>query len=57
MALVTAPREEYVLRTRTLVARHAPSPGRPSAVYIHGLGGSSLNWADFMVLMQPHVDG
>jgi pimeloyl-ACP methyl ester carboxylesterase len=52
-----APREEVLLPRRTLVVRHAPHEGAPAAVYVHGLGGSSLNWSDFMVRMQPQVDG
>lgn len=45
--------------SRTLALRHAPStkPGAESALYLHGLGGSSLNWTDLMGLLQPHVDG
>jgi pimeloyl-ACP methyl ester carboxylesterase len=26
-------------------------------VFIHGLGGSSLNWTDLMAALQPDVDG
>ena len=32
-------------------------PDAPKAVFVHGLGGSSLNWTDLMALMQGDVDG
>lgn len=53
------PREDLRLPTRTLSVRHAPgdTPGLPAALYVHGLGGSSLNWTDLMHAMQPDVDG
>lgn len=39
--------------------RHLPGaePGLPPAVFVHGLGGSSLNWTDLMLRLQPVVDG
>ena len=53
------PRQEVLLPGRTLAVRHAASltADAPAAVYIHGLGGSGLNWTDLMGLLQPHVDG
>ena len=53
------PREELRLDHRTLTVRHAPgtSPDLPTALYVHGLGGSSLNWTDLMHDLQPQVDG
>jgi hypothetical protein len=47
------PREDLRLPTRTLSVRHAPgdTPGLPAALYVHGLGGSSLNWTDLMHAM------
>ena len=53
------PREDVSLPGRTLSVRHAPgaTPGLPSAVYVHGLGGSSLNWTDLMARLQGDVDG
>jgi len=53
------PREDLLLANRTLSVRHAPgaTPDLPRAVYVHGLGGSSLNWTDFMDDLSPHVDG
>ena len=39
--------------------RHLPgaTSGLPPAVFVHGLGGSSLNWTDLMARLQPQVDG
>ena len=53
------PREDIVLPNRTLSVRHAPGsePGLPAAVYVHGLGGSSLNWTDLMYRLQRRVSG
>ncbi len=53
------PREELSLPGRTLSVRHAPGTKAdlPPAVYVHGLGGSSLNWTDLMHLLQPSVSG
>mgnify|MGYP006266619669 FL=1 len=44
---------------RTLMVRHAVSTtaGAPAALYLHGLGGSALNWTDLMGRLQPDVDG
>lgn len=52
-------REELRLSTRTLTVRHAPGaqPDLPTAVFVHGLGGSSLNWTDLMHELRPQVDG
>lgn len=51
-------REELRLPTRTLTVRHAPGGmDLPTAVYVHGLGGSSLNWTDLMHALRPQVDG
>jgi len=48
-----------VLAHRTLSLRHAEPtrPGLPIALYVHGLGGSSLNWTDLMDAMRDEVDG
>ena len=53
------PCEDIALPGRTLSVRHAPGarPGLPPAVYVHGLGGSSLNWTDLMARLQSDVDG
>lgn len=53
------PRQEVLLRERTLMVRHAAakSADAPAAVFIHGLGGSALNWTDLMGRLGPDVDG
>ena len=52
------PAEDAFLSDRMLSVRHAPGrSGVPKAVFIHGLGGSSLNWTDLMLLMADDVDG
>lgn len=53
------PREDLMLAQRTLSVRHAPAAeaGLPTAVYVHGLGGSTLNWTDLMHRLQGDVDG
>lgn len=52
-------RQDVYLRRRTLSVRHRPStlPDAPKAVFVHGLGGSNLNWTDLMARMQGDVDG
>ena len=53
------PREDVFLAGRTLSVRHAPAAveGLPPAVFVHGLGGSSLNWTDLMARLSGDVDG
>ena len=53
------PREDVFLASRTLSVRHAAPEreGLPSAVFLHGLGGSSLNWTDLMARLREDVDG
>ncbi|MFE9041795.1 alpha/beta fold hydrolase [Streptomyces sp. NPDC012421] len=43
--------------TLTVRARPASRPGLPPALYVHGLGGSSLNWSALMPLLADLVDG
>jgi pimeloyl-ACP methyl ester carboxylesterase len=52
------PRTDVALPDRTLSVRHAPglTDGLPSAVYVHGLGGSALNWTDLMGRLRGDVD-
>ncbi|WEH29688.1 alpha/beta fold hydrolase [Streptomyces sp. AM 3-1-1] len=57
-----APGEE--LRTRhlpgrTLTVRSVPPPreGLPPALYVHGLGGSSLNWSALLRLLREDLEG
>lgn len=53
------PRTEVWLPSCSLTVRHAPGliQDAPAAVYIHGLGGSSLNWTDLMDDLRTEVDG
>ncbi|MGI5402747.1 alpha/beta fold hydrolase [Streptomyces sp. CA-135486] len=43
----------------TLRVRSRPPAraGLPPALYVHGLGGSSLNWSSLMLLLEDVVDG
>lgn len=52
------PREDLALPSRTLSVRHADglSSDLPPAVFVHGLGGSSLNWTDLMDRLRGDVD-
>ncbi|MFE7773845.1 alpha/beta fold hydrolase [Streptomyces sp. NPDC057445] len=43
--------------TLTVRARPPARPGLPPALYVHGLGGSSLNWSAMMRLLEDRVDG
>lgn len=42
-----------------LHVRHTPTatPNAPTAVYVHGLGGSSTNWTDLAAQLSGQVDG
>lgn len=55
------PRADVVLADRTFSVRTAACTGpepetAPDAVFIHGLGGSSLNWTDLIGLLQPQLN-
>ncbi|MFI9581415.1 alpha/beta fold hydrolase [Streptomyces sp. NPDC052236] len=43
--------------TLTVRARPPARAGLAPALYVHGLGGSSLNWSDLMPLLADVVDG
>ncbi|MER5180402.1 alpha/beta hydrolase [Streptomyces sp. NPDC002896] len=43
--------------TLSVRARPPAREGLPSALYVHGLGGSSQNWSDLMPLLEDVVDG
>lgn len=51
-------RHEALLDERLLTYRHAPSAyeGAPTGLFLHGLGGSALNWTDFMGRMSAQLD-
>ena len=51
------PGAEVVLSDRTLHMRRAEAQNLPPAMFIHGLGGSALNWTDLMFRMRNEVDG
>ena len=54
------PRDDVVVPNGTLSVRHAapldPASAEP-ALFVHGLGGSALNWTDLMALLRDRVDG
>lgn len=39
------------------VRDHAGPAGRPAAVYVHGLGGASTDWARLAAALAPHATG
>ena len=41
----------------TLHVRETPGPDGTPAVYVHGLGGSSMNWTDLAGLLAPRAGG
>lgn len=43
--------------TLSVRSRAAHRPGLPSALFVHGLGGSSQNWSALMELLAGQVDG
>jgi pimeloyl-ACP methyl ester carboxylesterase len=53
------PRTDVELSDRTLSVRfaEATTPDAPNALFLHGLGGSSLNWTDLMDHMRDRVNG
>ena len=53
------PSQDVLMANRTLSVRHAPGsqPDLPAAVYIHGLGGSSLNWTDLLYRLRRQTSG
>lgn len=51
------PGTEIVLPDRTLHVRSSERSDLPAAMFIHGLGGSALNWTDLMFRMRDEVNG
>ena len=49
------PVKEYWLEDRMVTVRRVNDGGTPT-VFVHGLGGSSLNWTDFGHLMRGRLD-
>jgi pimeloyl-ACP methyl ester carboxylesterase len=41
----------------SLYVRRTPGTGEATAVYVHGLGGSSTNWTDLAALLSPFATG
>jgi pimeloyl-ACP methyl ester carboxylesterase len=41
----------------TLHTRRTPGSSEATAVYVHGLGGSSTNWTDLAALLSPFANG
>ena len=55
---VPAEVQDIWLPNALIAARHVPATTTaPPAVYLHGLGGSSLNWTDLMYALDSRVDG
>lgn len=53
---VSPPRVTVSLADRTYAVRRSGSPEAPPAVFIHGLGGSSLNWTELTSLLADELD-
>src|SRR5262249_54776207 len=53
------PGEPVELDGSAIYVRHTPptDTGAEPALYVHGLGGSSLNWTDFAYLMAGQLEG
>jgi pimeloyl-ACP methyl ester carboxylesterase len=53
------PGEAVTLDGSATFVRRTPatSPGAEPALYVHGLGGSSLNWTDLSYLLADRLDG
>jgi pimeloyl-ACP methyl ester carboxylesterase len=53
------PGERVVLDGTATFVRRTPAtaPGAEPALYVHGLGGSSLNWTDLAHLLSDRLDG
>jgi len=53
------PGERWDVDGSVTFVRHTPpsSPDPEPALYVHGLGGSSLNWTDLSYLLADRVDG
>src|SRR5688572_23956200 len=58
-ALPPWPGEEVALDGTVTYVRHTPATGPDAepALYVHGLGGSSLNWTDLAFLLAGRLEG
>lgn len=57
MSIPPWPGEEMTAGGVTLHVRRAPGPEEPTAIYVHGLGGSSTNWTDLGAQLSGHAGG
>jgi pimeloyl-ACP methyl ester carboxylesterase len=57
MSIPPWPGEEMTAGGVTLHVRRTPGPERPTAVYVHGLGGSATNWTDLAAQLSGHARG
>lgn len=57
MILEAFAREEVILPEGTFAIRRSHGSGERQGVFIHGLGGSSLNWTELMHQLQPTMSG
>ena len=51
------PGERVVAGKHRLFVRHTPGNAGATAVYVHGLGGSSTNWTDLSTQLAGYADG
>jgi pimeloyl-ACP methyl ester carboxylesterase len=51
------PGDMVEVNNHKLHVRRAPGPEDATAVYVHGLGGSSTNWTDLSAQLAEHADG
>ncbi|HWO59404.1 MAG TPA: alpha/beta fold hydrolase [Umezawaea sp.] len=51
------PGERVVAGKHRLFVRHTPGNADTTAVYVHGLGGSSTNWTDLSTQLAGYADG
>jgi len=51
------PGEQVTAGGVRLHVRRTPGPAAPTAVYVHGLGGSATNWTDLAGQLSGHANG
>jgi pimeloyl-ACP methyl ester carboxylesterase len=57
MSVRPYPGEVVTAGKHRLFARHTPGDTAATAVYVHGLGGSSTNWTDLSTQLAGYADG